>query len=895
MKTPSCIELLEARIAPAFAPFVNLGNLDGSDGFKLSGEAAGDNAGTSVSGAGDVNGDGFADFIVGAPLAGASRHGVSCVVFGKAAGFPANLNLSDLNGVNGFKLEGVFDDDFSGVSVSGAGDVNGDGFADVIVGAYHASLNGSHSGASYIIFGKASPFAASLALSTLDGVSGVRLSGVAADDASGFSVSGAGDVNGDGFADVIIGAPGPMEVGSTTIGASFVVFGKADFSGTAGNLNLSTLDGTNGFKLSGGANFDRTGYSVSGAGDVNGDGFADVIVGAPNADQEPNGADDGAAYVVFGHAATMPFPANLALAALDGTNGFKLSAVQFSQLGVSVSGAGDINGDGLDDLIVSAPAAANNGNGNCYVVLGKDTGFSATVQLSELDGTDGFRLYADALGHSASGAGDVNGDGFADLIVSDPFISASYVVFGHATPTPETQFPKDFNLAMLDATDGFTLGGIFAGTAPGRSVNGAGDVNGDGFDDVIIGAPSFDAHGAESGASFVVFGHAASKAFTFTDPDGDLVTIKTSKGGLPLSAFTFSTSGDGQLLERLDLTHAGALDGTKLTIKATQQMIGGVMRGDGKVNIGTIDATGMNLGKVKIAGDVTSLIAGSGSGTAPSIKNLTIGSLGTAQGTFVGQTPAVEMAGFIAKFKVKGDVVNTTVNVGVASAAGVGQLQIAGQVLGSTFNIGGLIGTLKVSNKIQDSTFKVGKNVGQMIVLNDIENSVVKSGTSFDSLKVGGSIIDSEIRALGKLMPKSDAKAVAIGSLTVMGDVTRSQILAGYDKDGNAMNGDAGIGKVTIKGNFTASSIVAGIADLTADGFGQNDAVISGGNGIIATIASITIKGTATGSVAGGDFFGITAELIKKAKINGVARALTSGKDNLAIDETNGDLRLVEV
>jgi hypothetical protein len=496
---------------PVFPAVFNLSSLTGSNGFRINGETGGDRAGTSVARAGDINGDGFSDILVGAfgrDLNG-SEAGASYVIFGKASGFSGNLDLASLNGSNGFRISGKAAFDLSGGSVAGAGDINKDGFADLIIGAQGADPGGDFSGASYVVFGQAGGFAPNLNLSSLGGSNGFQISGELPFDFSGKTVSPAGDVNGDGFADLLIGSPGADPNGIES-GASYVVFGRA--AGFSASLGLSALNGSNGFQINGEAAGDRSGLALASAGDVNGDGFGDVIIGAYSADPNFDSAA-GASYVVFGKAGG--FGPNLNLSALNGSNGFRISGeVSGDYSGKSVASAGDVNGDGYADLIIGASGVDVGGSsaGASYVVFGQAGGFAANLNLSTLNGANGFQINGEAAGDqsgvSVASAGDVNGDGYGDLLIGAPGSDtgadgggAAYVVFGKAAG-----FNANFSLAGLTGADGFKIIGQNSLDQNGFAVSSAGDVNGDGFSDLLVGQSGPDAGGTNPGHSYVIFG-----------------------------------------------------------------------------------------------------------------------------------------------------------------------------------------------------------------------------------------------------------------------------------------------------------------------------------------------------------------------------------------------------
>ena len=637
---------------------IPLSSLDGSNGFILNGIDAGDFSGISVSSAGDVNGDGYDDLIIGANSAdpnGDDNAGATYIVYGGASapGTDGMLDLSDLDGTNGFTLTGIDASDRSGFSVSSAGDVNGDGYDDLIIGANRADPNGrSSAGETYVVYGGANAPGTGgvLDLGALDGSNGFILAGSARNDQSGRSVSSAGDVNGDGYDDLIIGADLADPNGNNYAGTTYVIYGGANAPGTDGVLNLSDLDGSNGFILTGIEAYDFSAFSVSSAGDVNGDGYDDLIIGAHSAD--PNGdSNAGETYVVYGGANAPGTDGVLDLGALNGTNGFTLTGIDANdQSGRSVSSAGDVNGDGYDDLIIGARSADPNGgdSGETYIVYGGASapGTDGVLDLGALDGTNGFILTGidaeDRSGHSVSSAGDINGDGYDDLIIgayrADPngdSAGETYVIYGGASAQGTGGV---LDLSDLDGTNGFILTGIDEADQSGRFVSSAGDVNGDGYDDLIIGAHMADPNGdsnANAGETYLIYGGATGT---------ESLTPITAQGTAAVDNFTGNAGADSfTAIATDDVVRGGAGDDT---ISVTALDFAAIDGGTGADRL-VLDGVGLSL-------DLT----GAGHAGVDSVELFDLS--GTGANSLVLDAQAVfdvteERAGGVASLDVLGD------------------------------------------------------------------------------------------------------------------------------------------------------------------------------------------------------------------------------------------------
>ncbi|NOT32182.1 MAG: hypothetical protein HOP15_17180 [Planctomycetes bacterium] len=462
-------------------------------GWSFEGGSAGARFGRSVSTAGDVNGDGYSDVLVGAPLASnGETHEGRAFLF---LGSGSGLALAPSWTIESDQAEAQL-----GFSVSAAGDVNGDGYGDVLVSAPYFAAGEAREGRAFLHLGSPAGLSASAAWTA---------EGDQVEAWFGYSLSRAGDVNGDGFDDVIVGAR-RFDNGELDEGAAFAYLGSAAGLATSAAWMAETNQPGSEF-----------GHGVANAGDVNGDGYADVLVGAPLFDDGE--LNEGAAFVYLGSAAGLvTTPVWTA-----GTNQAE------AQGGSSVACAGDVNGDGFAEVLLGArfhEDDAFTSEGRALLYLGSSSGPGASAAWSA-DADQAGALF----GYALAGAGDTNGDGYGDVLVGAPLFDAGQTNEGRA------------QLYLGAARGPVTVASWFVesnqnGASMGRSVAPAGDVNGDGYGDVIVGVPSYDDAHTDQGRAFVYPGSPAGLSSVPWTLEGD------EDFGVDFAAFVSSAgdvNGDG--------------------------------------------------------------------------------------------------------------------------------------------------------------------------------------------------------------------------------------------------------------------------------------------------------------------------------------------------------------
>jgi hypothetical protein len=466
---------------------------------------------------GDTDGDNVYDVVITATVGDQTISQNVAITVTNEPSEPVDLNTLTLPQGFVVQRDGVLNG-ATGNAVSSAGDVNGDGFDDIIVGAYRSADGGSVSGRAYVVYGDAT--GADVDLEALTSAQGFFIQGEESGDFAGNSVSSAGDVNGDGFDDVIVGA-----ARADNGGRAYVIYGGE----TVTDIDLSTLTSDQGFIIQGDQRGDRLGVSVSSAGDINGDGFEDLIIGAYYSDAA--GTNAGQAYVIYGGSSG----ANINLGDLQPTQGFVIQGdAEYDRAGVSVSSAGDVNGDGFDDPILSAPFgnAPERPSGEAFVIYGSAEG--TDVDLRALSPTQGFIIRGINVSlvqdTAVSSAGDVNGDGFDDLIVGEPIGGGgeAYVIYGGATETESTEAVSQTGTAVADN---------FTGNAGTDSFNNIGT------DDVVRGGAGDDVITITS--------------LDFADVDGGHGTDSLILDGAGLNLDLTGARTDVENFELIDLTGTG--------------------------------------------------------------------------------------------------------------------------------------------------------------------------------------------------------------------------------------------------------------------------------------------------------------------------------------------------
>jgi len=488
----------EARAQCRLRGMMSLAQTD----LRMIGESKGDWAGVSVSSAGNVNQYGYNALYIGASGIdnGDMDEGGAYVVYYSPDAFgpgeAISLSRADL------KLLGDVRDSRAGHAVSGGQDVDGDGLSDVLLGDRKGGDSVLQEGATHLLL---SSYATdnSASVQTMSDMS-VQFIGQSTNDEASFSLGLAGDVDGDGHSDVLVGAR-YSDLGGQNSGAAYLVLTSEalDTDSSERSLNLANT------RFVGETELDEAAFALTGVGDIDGDGLADVLIGSPGHNVgEPN---VGVAYLLLSSGSLSLRSPSVDLGDADRIFSGETGQADYGgQAGRAVAGAGDIDGDGYSDLLIGAPYMdiAGTEEGAAYVLLAASIAASTdhTIPLGSADRKFVGEASWDWAGISVAGVGDVDGDGRGDSLVGANHqdtggldAGAAYLLLssGALLEGSTTASLSEADLKLVGESDG-DLGG--------HSISTAGDVNGDGLDDILIGAPYHDAGGEDAGAAYLLFG-----------------------------------------------------------------------------------------------------------------------------------------------------------------------------------------------------------------------------------------------------------------------------------------------------------------------------------------------------------------------------------------------------
>ena len=448
------------------------------------GEYSNDWSGYSVAGAGDVNGDGFDDFLIGSTYNddGGNKAGKVYLFFGKGSGWKMAINCSQANA----SFIGEFSEDQAGRTLSGVGDVNGDDLDDFLIGSKLNDDGGDKAGKAYLFFGKNSGWETDMNCSEANASFIGEFSG----DYCGSSVASAGDVNNDAYDDFLIGSERNSEGGSSA-GQTYLFFGKN--SGWETDMNCSEANASFIGEYSG----DYSARSLTGAGDVNGDDYDDFLIGAD--DNEEGGSQAGQTYLFLGGESVWSMDTNLS----EADASFIGDSSENS--GSSLSSAGDLNNDGYDDFLIGADNNEEGGSnaGKVYLFFGKESDWSMDTNISEAEASFIGQESYENLGVSVAGVDDINSDGYDDILIGgsgdeEEFVfGKAYLFFGRTLG-----WNKNHNCSNADVT---FIGESYADDFA-LALAGVGDVDGNGNNDLLLGAKSNGEGGESAGQSYLFLG-----------------------------------------------------------------------------------------------------------------------------------------------------------------------------------------------------------------------------------------------------------------------------------------------------------------------------------------------------------------------------------------------------